>query len=437
MSNPTNPSEEIDEMPNTADQSEEMSDESDLSEETDNISDTTDQSVSGQSDLSEGTRQTWQQGGVVYRQFSGLMDKCRAEPMSIQESASIDRVESKKDFLNQLHSTLLPLLQQHIIKLASEFKLDMLWGDRDAKFKTLLENQSELNHILDQINYAKYSICPAKSEPDASTCDQNLKEFKTYRISILREKLNSLLSQLELTFQFCRYLLEELPTSEYSMYCSDVFFLKRCFASGTSECCNTIDSTIRWMNRSDFYLIRDQWPDWIYTINEKFDEFMKLSGSDLISPNQKLRHKLLKLAKLAIPVIKLCRIFFSKLSKQVLSMTWLPLFTELSSQQIKTLRILPGYINSHLKNFLLGLKQTTNNNRATSASSLLMSAQEHSKDFQISVDLITSHIVPILPKTDDFPSQDYFRNWLGTWNTEHLVATENLVQAVKLIGRIE
>jgi hypothetical protein len=217
----------------------------------------------------------------------------------------------------------------------------------------------------------------------------------------------------------------------------DVKIIKGVIARTTTYSCDLIDSIIGWSRRSEFNLIQDEWPAWITSINQILNDFISLAGSDTIDSDQSLGRKQLKLARLAIPVIKLSRIFFKKLSKQVFNIISLPLLTEMSSHQIGTLQILPGCIDSHMKNFFLELKRSTDSRRAISARSLLKLVQEHSNNFHVSLGLISSHLTPVIPDTDDFLSQNYFKNWLDTWNTEHLVATQNLIQAVKLIGRIE
>ncbi|POW18496.1 hypothetical protein PSHT_05754 [Puccinia striiformis] len=52
-----------------------------------------------------------------------------------------------------------------------------------------------------------------------------------------------------------------------------------------------------------------------------------------------------------------------------------------------------------------------------------------SAQFQSSVILIVSHVLPLIPVFSySFPVHDYFRNWFSNWQTQIQLATQNCMQ---------
>ncbi|KAH9455160.1 hypothetical protein Pst134EA_022637 [Puccinia striiformis f. sp. tritici] len=53
--------------------------------------------------------------------------------------------------------------------------------------------------------------------------------------------------------------------------------------------------------------------------------------------------------------------------------------------------------------------------------------------FKKYMSIILLHVVPLVPKTDSFPVQDYFRTWFATWYDQLTWAIQNYEIAVNLL----
>ncbi|EHS62517.1 uncharacterized protein PGTG_20638 [Puccinia graminis f. sp. tritici CRL 75-36-700-3] len=153
--------------------------------------------------------------------------------------------------------------------------------------------------------------------------------------------------------------------------------------------------------------------------------------------NQESRSKLSRepvfhLAKLAIPLIKISKLFFTKLSKCGLNKTRLPLFTEMASEQIESLANSLGQVTRDIIE-LGGLLPKADDGDATGQDFVKIADKLRSR-YEAPLVALLLYVIPSIPDSDDgFPTQSYYRTWLVTWNTQRILATVNFINAAKLL----
>jgi hypothetical protein len=102
-------------------------------------------------------------------------------PIGINEDVSVDQ---KKELLTRLHSVLLPSLDLQITNLSVLLDPFDLQEGTTSKFQLILDIQSALELILDEIQSLLDMFCP-ESETYSTihyTNDQHLKELKRFRL---------------------------------------------------------------------------------------------------------------------------------------------------------------------------------------------------------------------------------------------------------------
>ncbi|WAQ93318.1 hypothetical protein PtA15_18A378 [Puccinia triticina] len=102
---------------------------------------------------------------------------------------SIDKVTTQKALANQLQSSILPPLEEHITSLLLALDVSRLRNEPGPNLSLVLQIQADLNYRLDQIKYLIATLYPEPTSVPNRTDDHDLEEFKAYRLS--HQKINS------------------------------------------------------------------------------------------------------------------------------------------------------------------------------------------------------------------------------------------------------
>ncbi|KAI9603245.1 hypothetical protein H4Q26_002563 [Puccinia striiformis f. sp. tritici PST-130] len=150
------------------------------------------------------------------------------------------------------------------------------------------------------------------------------------------------------------------------------------------------------------------------------------------SERKPLSESATQLAKSVVPVMKLSRLFFDKMSRRGMNQKKLPLYTTMSSHQLNTIDELAQNIEGRLTTILRGLGDADTYHEPDTSELLTEVVQEIEAHFDAGILLILLHFVPIIPDTDGFPVQNYYKDWLATWNTQLSIAVNNHLEACKI-----
>ncbi|POW04284.1 hypothetical protein PSTT_10506 [Puccinia striiformis] len=386
------------------------------------------------------------QGDLVVEGFKSLVRKYHpygrrdAYPRSIQGTLSVDQVNLKMDSLNQLPTNLLSLGQQ-MISLVRSLMGDQLISDPSSALKLIGNIQPTLDKSMKQIQSALCVICPKPlPSPLTRNNDQHSKEFKSFRMDrlhqlIRKKSIMGLIRVCNKSYELIQQL--ELSTEKYEGPI-DVLFARRILIDYASEFVEGLVSTRTWLFKSEFDLVQHAWPLQTEKLDEQLEELLCLTNltsnkeEDGSIESEPLSKPVIQLSKSLIPIFKLSRLFFKKLSKRGMNMKKLP-FTELRSDQLEFLSESSANVHNHVKEILELLETSHAVDARFIRDCLIQRADKIDCIFETASSLIHIYIVPHVPDTDGFPVQNYYRSWLVSWRTQFSLAMQHLTDAPKLL----
>ncbi|KAI9610254.1 hypothetical protein KEM48_002615 [Puccinia striiformis f. sp. tritici PST-130] len=345
-----------------------------------------------------------QQGDLVVEAFNSLIAKCKAED---DDSSATRDGREKYDGL---------VIDQ--IDLKKSLKPSDLLKNPHSKFDFISEIQSDLDRTLDQIFSARRVLCPLPIKlPSTRINDYHLKVFKSYRLYSLQYALTScFLDAIICVFYHFGDLIRQLKLTTQKHDC------KADLASVRED----ILCEVGWRNEKR-------------EIGESVQELLSMispanpaTKGEKQSERKPLSESATQLAKSVVPVMKLSRLFFDKMSRRGMNQKKLPLYTTMSSHQLNTIDELAQNIEGRLTTILRGLGDADTYHEPDTSELLTEVVQEIEAHFDAGILLILLHFVPIIPDTDGFPVQNYYKDWLATWNTQLSIAVNNHLEACKI-----
>jgi hypothetical protein len=301
--------------------------------------------------------------------------------------------------------------------------------DPAANLALILGIQAGLDSTLDQIVRTIDDLIPGKVPEPSQANDHHYGALKFYRLYGLDQSIREELRiQLLIFYSDSSKIIKEvlqLTTKKRPRY-SHVF---------SSALEKSIDSAIKWIMRSDLNLIRDAWKVGIQTIDMEWDELLNLSRPRPIGGGgQRRSQPAIQLTQSTIPILKLSKLFFQKLSRE-LKKRYLPLFTEMSSKQLEVLDKSAETIHDAISDLLCPLDEAHESPRADTTRRLIQAIEQISSRFQGYVLLVVLYVIPLFPDLHDVSSRIYFSNWFITWNILLFSATDNAIKAARHFER--
>ncbi|KNE94184.1 hypothetical protein PSTG_12515 [Puccinia striiformis f. sp. tritici PST-78] len=237
------------------------------------------------------------------------------------------------------------------------------------------------------------------------------------------------------------------------------------FREEVSRCFESIEDSQDWLNDSELRIVQCEWPNEKDKINERLEVVSNLinqiafslemneqtasessdneppasdassidplaSESSFIEPPNEA---LLDLAKLLIPIIKISRLFFQKLSTRGMDRKQFPKFTQMCSHELNTMAISPQRVADELAKIVQTFRDTDRTYPGATFRRLVEQVQVIETHFKEVLLLILLHFIPIVPEADnEFLSQNYFKTCFTTWKTLLTIAITNFVDAAEV-----
>ncbi|KAH9473239.1 hypothetical protein Pst134EA_000313 [Puccinia striiformis f. sp. tritici] len=355
------------------------------------------------------------------------------DPISTQESPSPSEVDSKKQLLIRLHSTLLPSLLSQFTSLHQAFSPMIIWRDTPTQLRITGETLIQIDHTLDEITSVVDSICPTRPPTPNQTDDHDLYELKNYRLHGLDHWIKGQLwgNLGHFIFHSGVHLMETglstlEPEPDRGARPSGWGRVWGCII----PCQDSIEMSMNWLKGSEWDSILINWRSSRDAINHLLERHVDrihgrpsfFSGGPALSEPKKL------LGQSFITIIKLTRLFFNKMSTRGINHKPLPLFTNMCSNDLRILSNLGDGLRWNIETIIsivigpLPPDQFLINQCIRVID--IISAQ-----FQSSAILILSYILPLIPVSSySFPVHDYFRDWFFNWQTQIQLATQNCIQ---------
>ncbi|KNF04157.1 hypothetical protein PSTG_02508 [Puccinia striiformis f. sp. tritici PST-78] len=216
-----------------------------------------------------------------------------------------------------------------------------------------------------------------------------------------------------------------------------VFWARKLVIEVTDALFEMIERAINWLKGSELDNIQVTWTNQRPEIEDVLKKYLSFCNQRSGSHNQRqlkpFAERMLKLAKLVIPIIKLYRLFVNKLSEREMNRKQLPKFTTMRTHQLSTIEQLPEDVNNILLELLGVLRDSNPTEEQSTYQILSRTIQSLDNKFKDPLLLILLYFLPILPDTDGFPTQQYFNEWFAMWKTLFTIAINfNTVAGVVL-----
>ncbi|KAI7933609.1 hypothetical protein MJO28_017557 [Puccinia striiformis f. sp. tritici] len=213
-----------------------------------------------------------------------------------------------------------------------------------------------------------------------------------------------------------------------------VFWARKLVIEVTDALFEMIERAINWLKGSELDNIQVTWTNQRPEIEDVLKKYLSFCNQRSGSHNQRqlkpFAERMLKLAKLVIPIIKLYRLFVNKLSEREMNRKQLPKFTTMRTHQLSTIEQLPEDVNNILLELLGVLRDSNPTEEQSTYRILSRTIQSLDNKFKDPLLLILLYFLPILPDTDGFPTQQYFNEWFAMWKTLFTIAISNFLSAV-------
>ncbi|POW04486.1 hypothetical protein PSHT_11205 [Puccinia striiformis] len=103
----------------------------------------------------------------------------------------------------------------------------------------------------------------------------------------------------------------------------------------------------------------------------------------------------------------------------------------MSSDQLQSLADFPLRVSGELEALLSALDKADTSYGVATIHEIEKIAESIKPIFESAWLLALHHIVPLIPDTNDSPTQNYWKNWLIMWNTQFDLAISKFIHAAK------
>ncbi|KAH9468106.1 hypothetical protein MJO28_006553 [Puccinia striiformis f. sp. tritici] len=410
-------------------------------------------------------------------------DRLKKSP-SIEKSEPYDRLTWQSG-LNLLQYSLLPILSQQIETLSRLLEpLDLRRDNTTRKLESILELQVEIDHTMCQITEFVAVICPRPPGVPDRTDDNQLQNLKGSRFQGLLFKIKFLNHDICALFIHSSQLIQELKLSPKRYRRQTRKFNHRGRVTQFTELIKeSIELITRWLKHSEFHHVQDEWDIEVGGIDEKLAKLTKLINPTITKPVEEeeesgegtgeeegreghvdegdvedsddedsvdgeedqleiedLSDPAIELARSAMPIIKLSRLFFKKLSRIGNYKFSGEQFTEMSSNQLGRLERSAGDISSLITKLNDKMVEVDVNDQFHTVTILTRTVEDLHPIFDSCILLIILYVVPLMkisPQDHHSSSQSDIdlKTWLGEWNNLFLTSTQNFIHALHTFAR--
>ncbi|WAR63307.1 hypothetical protein PtB15_18B390 [Puccinia triticina] len=195
------------------------------------------------------------------------------------------------------------------------------------------------------------------------------------------------------------------------------------------------------LQASELTVVQDSWQrrrGCIRTMLQSTVEKLTLSTNSTSAkyqaqpPEKFVGETVIQLAKLTLPIMKLCKIFFAKFSNRGLALERLPNFTEISSGQLEDLVNSVGHVVDDIRQLMLHLSFANGHPGGDATSEdFTRIAKSLKSRFESPLFLVLMYFIPLIPDPDGLNVQKYYTSWCVTWNNQMAVAIKNFIHVAE------
>ena len=366
-------------------------------------------------------RDCWHYGDLAVFGFERLREKYNPtdaelpDPPHIEHAFSalcIDKVNAQQGLANQLQSSLLPLLQGQINSLFLALKPPSLRNEPKSNLRLVLNIQADIDCSLDEIKHSIATICPETASQPTQSDDHHLKELKSYRLYRLKKTFQKKLSyRMYDIFGAAVELIQHAGLSSTPLTAEgDTNSLQKTLRFSVNHALHNIKMMTNCLQASELTVVQDSWQrrrGCIRTMLQSTVEKLTLSTNSTSAkyqaqpPEKFVGETVIQLAKLTLPIMKLCKIFFAKFSNRGLALERLPNFTEISSGQLEDLVNSVGHVVDDIRQLMLHLSFANGHPGGDATSEdFTRIAKSLKSRFESPLFLVLMYFIPLIPDPD-------------------------------------
>jgi hypothetical protein len=235
-----------------------------------------------------------------------------------REELAQDELDRKYELLDELHSSLLPSMQDQLRKFL--ISLDLPYDESkkhpNPNFEAACEILAQLDQTMDEtiecIESAALDVVPVH------THDHHFKRGKDFRCTHLLLSTSALITYIRIMFINCDMFINDLNKPEESRHQKLSSLFERDVLVATTQCIDLAGKIRKWSQASDFEVIQDEWDEKAESLNSSLETLNTLTQQHTISHSDNptpLREHVVELSKWTTLLIKLSKMFLTKISK--------------------------------------------------------------------------------------------------------------------------
>ncbi|KAI9611649.1 hypothetical protein H4Q26_008604 [Puccinia striiformis f. sp. tritici PST-130] len=323
-----------------------------------------------------------------------------------------DELDQKTKLLDEFRSILLPSIK-HQLKSLSTAVLDRPQNNNEYSsldIELTLETLSNLDRTIQEI-FMCIRPGPLDKRRSQNAHDHHSKQCKAFRCFDVDVRIHDLLS---------------------SNHSQDTNYRPPTPREQNVVCLSLIDRTIERSGASDFALLQRNWQCTVRSLDELLETLASLIDCRQ-NDRSALRRSVVKQAGLTVPLIKLLRTLYNKISNTTTKTLSFTLDTELNSDTLYTLDQDPALILYPCQVYTVHLEESHKANSMISSShSMRKRINWMSRSVDSTVVLLALYIIPLSPQIDHSSLQSDFKAWLFEWQRLWHIAKNRLVGAILL-----
>ncbi|KAI9601187.1 hypothetical protein H4Q26_000991 [Puccinia striiformis f. sp. tritici PST-130] len=360
---------------------------------------------------------------------------------------SIDQVRTQEGLLDRMHSSLLPQLDDQIKTLSLSLVPSDVWKEPKAKRQLILRTMSELEKTIDQIKSIIAATCPACTGPMSSaperTDDHHLRGLKSYRLQRLKPKFNEeVLYQINQIFTHAHALFQKIVLAPEGVKPDklDEGSDRKSLTRWVDIACKSIKSTIKDSESSELDLAQESWHFEVPKIDTMFEEIIGIAyqpKTDFVTEDGRrisrtpIHEPVVQLARRMIPIIKLVKIFYNKISRRGMNQHRFPPFTKMSSEQISYIAHSMSTFHGDVIKLRLLLQRANERFGAVTGKEFMRLINNLKSHIETPLVLIPLHYIPLIPATNGPELRTYYITWFETWSDQFYLAIHNFKRLAK------
>ncbi|KAH9441667.1 hypothetical protein Pst134EA_032719 [Puccinia striiformis f. sp. tritici] len=288
---------------------------------------------------------------------------------------------------------------------------------------------------MDHLGYVIATLCPEATTQPNQTDDHHLKEFKSYRLHRLKTKFQDVLSgRMGTIYDAASEIIQqmELSSTPVRTDCNPES-LEKCFYRHVFHALDAIDVMKDCFKTSELAVVQDSWDQPRRSIGGQLQFIIEMltpsyDPTNGLAPGKFVGESVIQLANLTSPIFKLSRIFFTKLSKRGLTQERIPIYTEISSDQIENLAQSAVHVDDDLWQLVKYLSTASRGEAGVTSNNFIRIAESLRTRFDSPLLIVLMYFIPMIPDTDGLNVQKHYESWCVTWKTQMALAIYNFEQ---------